>query len=171
MCLLAPRYILPCCSSSCQIRGISAWPYQPLALQKGCSMNLTTPSASAAPPGSSRLANSRWGSALGRAWHKLTLVHADDPVRYVLNRGFAYVLTVLILSLLLLALVAIPSNAPLGLKVVILLAFPLLGVIWWLNRQGTVYGAMLYVFMVATFSAFGSTPSSYASDPPVVHVI
>ena len=43
------------------------------------------------------LPNSLLFAALGRAWQWLTLVHTDDPVRSVLNRGFAAVIVVLTL--------------------------------------------------------------------------
>jgi hypothetical protein len=42
-------------------------------------------------------------TTLRRTWRWLTLVHSDDPVRAVLNRGFASVITVMLIIAIVLA--------------------------------------------------------------------
>src|SRR3954447_19601345 len=87
-------------------------------------------------------------AALRRAWQWMTLVHADDPVRYVLNRGFAHIITIIILFTILLTLITLTYAGVTIEGIVQLSTMPLLLLAWWLNRRGTVYGAAIYVAMV-----------------------
>jgi signal transduction histidine kinase/CheY-like chemotaxis protein len=134
-------------------------------------MQLTNPPPNTDSASSSRIANNLGVTILRRAWQWLTLVRTDDPVRAVLNRGFAYVITVLTLILLLLELVLIPSDGPINLKIVLLVALPLHLLMWWLNRRGTTYGAVLAVIWFVLAAALGSAPATYAGEFPVVHVL
>src|SRR5215213_2908388 len=109
-------------------------------------------------------------SALRRAWQWLTLIHADDPVRYVLNRGFAHIITIIILFTVLLTLITL-TNAGLATEGIVQLStIPLVLLAWWLNRRGTVYGAGIYVAMCVFATATGLAPSQYAGEHPTVHV-
>lgn len=130
-------------------------------------MNLppTTDSAFAPP-----IADTKKVSSLRRTWQWLTLVRADDPLRAVLNRGFAYMITTLTLILILLNLATLLSNAPTITKIVILAAIPFHLLMWWLNRRGTIYGTIVAVIWFVFATALGFRPSTYAGELPIVHV-
>jgi signal transduction histidine kinase/CheY-like chemotaxis protein len=97
-------------------------------------------------------------------------VHASDPLRLVLNSGFAYVITVIILLTVLLALTIIITNGPTAEVLANLIAIPILSLAWWLNRRGTPYGTVLYVLLCVLALAGGLEPSTYAGAYPTVHV-
>jgi signal transduction histidine kinase/CheY-like chemotaxis protein len=101
----------------------------------------------------------------------LTIVRAQDPLRTILNRGFAYVITAMTLIATLLALVFISIGDPIA--VVFLLTIPFFIIMWWLNRRGKPYGAMLYVLWCVVGIAVGMPPASYigATTPiPLVFI-
>lgn len=107
-------------------------------------------------------------SLIIRGWRWLLFVQTNDPVRYVVNRGFAYVIIVQITAAFLLGILFIVSRASIELQVVMLIAVPLQIFLWWLNRRGTIYGATVYAIWCALSSVLASTPTSYTSpDSPV----
>jgi signal transduction histidine kinase/DNA-binding response OmpR family regulator len=118
----------------------------------------------------SRITNSAWGISIRRGWQWITRVKSDDPVRYVLNRGFAYFISVLTLILILLALATVTANGFTAEALAQLITIPVFGVSWWLNRQGTSYGAALFAFDSAIANAIGINPIDYAGLRPTVLV-
>ncbi len=126
------------------------------------------PSADLVQPFWSRIATHPTNAALIRSWKWLTFVQTSDPVRYVVNRGFAYVITVQTIIAVLLVMLFVLSGAAIGLQVVVLLGVPMNTLMWWLNRRGTTYGATIYTVWCAISSVLGSTTSSYTgADSPV----
>jgi signal transduction histidine kinase/DNA-binding NarL/FixJ family response regulator len=113
-----------------------------------------------------RIVHGARASGLGRAWRWLTLVHADDPVRYMLNRGFAAVMLALILINVPLILTFI-VNGEIVKLLVSLVAIPCMLFVWWLNRRGLVYGALLFTLWCVMGSTLGIPPSSIHSDTHV----
>jgi signal transduction histidine kinase/CheY-like chemotaxis protein len=102
-----------------------------------------------------------------RIWRWLTLVNAQDPVRLVLNRGFAIIIVILALSASLLVPVFLISGE-LSVALVLLVTLPIDVFIWWLNRRGLIYGALLLVIWFALGNALGAPPASYAgSEIPI----
>ena len=95
-----------------------------------------------------------------RIWKWLTRVDTDDPVRHMLNHGFAAVLVVLTLIGMILAPVLIASGEPAGWAILLILPLHLL--CWWFNRRGNVNGELVYVLWVAIPLALGSIPSGFA---------
>src|SRR5687768_9281071 len=119
----------------------------------------------------SGIADSRGVAAFVEVGRWLTIVRTQDPLRAVLNRGFAYVITAMTLIATLLALVFISIGDPIAL--VFLLTIPFLIIMWWLNRRGKPYGAMLYVLWCIIGIAVGMPPASYigATTPiPLVFI-
>src|SRR5690349_20324200 len=106
-------------------------------------MQLTNPPPNPDSPAVSFTADLR-GSALFRAWRWLMVVHARDPVRLVLNRGFATIIVILALVACLLAPVFLISGER-SVALVLLVTLPIDAAIWWLNRRGLIYGALLLV--------------------------
>jgi signal transduction histidine kinase len=100
---------------------------------------------------------------LRRVWRWLTLVDAQDPVRLVLNRGFAVIIVILALSASLLVPVFLISGE-LSVALVLLVTLPIDVFIWWLNRRGLIYGALLLVIWFALGNALGAPPASYAGS-------
>jgi signal transduction histidine kinase/CheY-like chemotaxis protein len=133
-------------------------------------MNITSSSPSSSRLFWLRIINSRWATQLRRAWRWLTLVHASDPLRLVLNSGFAYVITIIVLLTVLLALTIIITNGPTAEVLANLIAIPILLLAWWLNRRGTPYGTVLYVLLCVFALASGLDTSTYAGEYPTVHV-
>src|SRR3954453_13178087 len=84
------------------------------------------------------------GSSLRRFWRWATLIHTDDPVRQVLNQGFASILIFFIFICVWLGL-ALSASGESAATLVAFVGIPVLILMWWLNRRGTVYGASLYV--------------------------
>jgi signal transduction histidine kinase/CheY-like chemotaxis protein len=125
-------------------------------------MQLTNPAPNTDRPPSPRSANNIGVTTLRHAWKWLTLVQADDPVRLVLNRGFAAVITVVILLNAVLGPALLMSDETAA-ALVTLVSIPFYTFLWWLNRRGTVYGATLFVLWAAIGITLGSIPSSYAS--------
>jgi signal transduction histidine kinase/CheY-like chemotaxis protein len=116
------------------------------------------------------MANNVVIAALRHAWSWATRVYTDDPLRYVLNRGFAYVNIAFIVILILLNIALLPGATPVITKIVLLTSLPLQISMWWLNRRGTPYGAIAYVVVAAINIAVGFIPETYAGESPVVHV-
>lgn len=110
-----------------------------------------------------RIVPAAWMTTVSRVWQWLTWVRADDPVRYTLNRGFASIISVIIPLAALLALFFLISHEPLPTKMVGFLGIVINTVIWWLNRRGTVYGAMLFVAWIILANSLGITPASVTS--------
>lgn len=107
------------------------------------------------------------GTSLRRFWQWATVVHTDDPVRLVLNRGFAGILLFFIFISIWLELALIASGETAAATVNVF-SIPVLILMWWFNRRGTVYGASLYVLWVITAIILGSPPASYAgADTPI----
>jgi signal transduction histidine kinase/CheY-like chemotaxis protein len=125
-------------------------------------MQLTNPAPNTDRPPSPRSANNIGVTTLRHAWKWLTLVQADDPVRLVLNRGFAAVITIVILLNAVLGPALLMSDETAA-ALVTLVSIPFYTFLWWLNRRGTVYGATLFVLWAAIGITLGSIPSSYAS--------
>ena len=134
-------------------------------------MQLTNPPPNTDSASSSGVANKLRVTILRHAWQWLTLVRATDPVRAVLNRGFAYVITTITLILILLNLATLLSSVPTITKMVILAAIPFHLLMWWLNRRGTIYGAVLAVIWFVLATALGTARTTYAGEFPVVHVL
>src|SRR5437868_5982528 len=128
-------------------------PIWPTVSRTGCRMQLTDPTPTTDRASSSRIANNIGATFLRRAWQWLTLVDSADPVRYVLNRGFASVISVLIPMVILLVPVFMTINPPTGL--VLLFTIPLQITMWWLNRRGTAYGAVLFMLWCVVGIAIG----------------
>ncbi len=107
---------------------------------------------------------------LRRAWQWLTYVHAVDPVRLVLNQGFAVVITLTgLISVLLWFVLTITNDRS---AVVLMVTFPVWVFTWWLNRRGTVYGTWLIVFWSVMGLTFGPLPaSSIGADTPTPLVL
>jgi signal transduction histidine kinase/DNA-binding response OmpR family regulator len=118
----------------------------------------------------SRIADSPWAIGLRRAWQWLTLVKADDPIRYVLNRGFAYIITILTVLAAVLTLMTFTTAGLTTEGIVQLTTIPLLSLAWLLNRQGTVYGAILFALINVLANATGLAPAEYAGEHPTIHV-
>ncbi|MEP7285557.1 MAG: PAS domain-containing sensor histidine kinase [Chloroflexota bacterium] len=104
---------------------------------------------------------SGWSARVRFAWAWLTFVEADDPVRYLLNRGFATILVVFALIDALLVPVLFLSDEHGGMLVA-LVALPIFFLMGWLNRRGTVYGAGLFTVWTILGVVLASKPSSYA---------
>jgi PAS domain S-box-containing protein len=105
--------------------------------------------------------------SLRRFWQWLTIVHSDDPIRLILNQGFANIIIIfaVISSLLLFALSA---SGEIAAAIVSIVSIPVQIFIWWLNRRGTVYGITLYVLWFIVAITLGSPPASYAGpDTPI----
>src|SRR5690349_16466841 len=113
-----------------------------------------------------RIVHGARASGLGRAWRWLTLVHAGDPVRYLLNRGFAAVMLALILINIPLIITFI-VNGEIVKLLVSLVAIPCMLFVWWLNRRGLVYGALLFTLWCVIGSTLGIPPSSIHADTHV----
>jgi signal transduction histidine kinase/CheY-like chemotaxis protein len=111
----------------------------------------------------SRSANNPGVTILRRAWQWLTLVRADDPVRLMLNQGFATIIVILALAASLLVPVFLISGE-LSVALVLLITLPIDIFIWWLNRRGLIYGALLLVIWFALGNALGAPPASYAGS-------
>ncbi|HJZ46392.1 MAG TPA: response regulator [Roseiflexaceae bacterium] len=109
-------------------------------------------------------------SSLARVWQWLTLVRADDPVRYALNRGFAYVQVAVLGIAILLTLILITTGGQPAEIAVNLLALPIYLLSLWLNRRGTIYGEVLFILMVVFATAAGLDPRDYAGPHPNIHV-
>jgi signal transduction histidine kinase/CheY-like chemotaxis protein len=107
---------------------------------------------------------------LARAWRWLTIVRADDPVRLVLNRGFAAIIVVLALSASLLVPVFL-INGELSVAFVVIITLPIEMFIWWLNRRGLVFGALLLAIWFALGNALGAPPASYAGSGTPIPLI
>jgi PAS domain-containing protein len=133
-------------------------------------MRIMQPTPSTDNASSDSTAGNPGAAALRRAWQWMTLINTDDPVRLALNHGFAYVIITLTLILMLLNLTTLLSNAPTITKIVILAAIPFHLLMWWLNRRGTIYGAIVAVIWFVFGTALGFTPSTYAGELPIVHV-
>jgi hypothetical protein len=118
----------------------------------------------------SRFAGSTRMATLRRAWQWLTLVRTNDPLRLVLNSGFAYITLVEFLFIVLLSFVNIVNGAPTIEIVVDLVAIPVIVVAWWLNRSGTTRGASLFTALCILGTAIGMRPSEYAGEIPFVHI-
>jgi PAS domain S-box-containing protein len=97
----------------------------------------------------------------------LTLIDTADPIRQVLNQGFA----VIILVFLSISLVMIPVlfiSGERAAAIISIIGLPVQGFMWWLNRRGTVYGATLFVFWIVLAVIVASPPSSYTRvDTPI----
>jgi PAS domain S-box-containing protein len=91
----------------------------------------------------------------------LLLVHSDNPIRLVLNRGFAVVLTLIILLAACMLPVLIASREYPG-AIVTAVGLPLHFFVWWLNRRGSVYGAGIYAIWLVIAIVLGSPPADYA---------
>jgi PAS domain S-box-containing protein len=99
-------------------------------------------------------------ASLRRLWDELIFVNAADPLRRLLNRGFATIVVVLVGFVVVLALTLFLVHDPA--LPVILLTSPVYFVAWWLNRRGTVYGIMLVVIWSTVAIVFGVEPTTYA---------
>jgi signal transduction histidine kinase len=107
---------------------------------------------------------------LRRVLQWLMLVQTGDPVRLVLNRGYASIIILEIFAAALLTFVYILTGRPHAEIAVVLVAIPLFILFWWFNRRGTTYGAIGFVLVCAFGTAIGVPPAQYAGVIPVVHV-
>jgi PAS domain S-box-containing protein len=108
------------------------------------------------------------GTSLRHAWQWLTLVRTDDPVRRVLNGGFA----ALIVALIPIALSAsLFGNDNAVLVLVDLVSVPIFAIAWWLNRRGTVLGALLLMIWAAVGIPLATPPSSYIDTETAVPLV
>src|SRR5690349_13946839 len=110
-----------------------------------------------------QLAEKRVILRLQTFWRWLTLIRSDDPVRRVLNRGFATVLIILC-TLVFLLMPALLLGGELS-------AF-LIAVVWglvsllmgWLNRRGTIYGAVLFTILFVVAVPLALPPANYVGS-------
>lgn len=106
-------------------------------------------------------------TAANRLWQWLTSVNCDDPIRQALNRGFAPIIIVFILITIVFVFITFLSG-DVGSGIVTLISIPIQMFIWWLNRQGTIYGAAIYVLWLLAAFVLVSPPASYAgADTPI----
>ncbi len=105
-----------------------------------------------------------------RALRWLTLVRTEDQMRTILNRGFAYAISILIPFTVLLALVTISrDNGVTTESLVHIISIPVELLAWWLNRRGTAYGAMVFALLCMFATVVGIPPVYYAGSYPIVH--
>lgn len=90
-------------------------------------------------------------------------------MRAILNRGFAYAISIIIPFTALLALVTIGRDGFTIESAVHIISIPLELLAWWLNRRGTAYGAMIFALMCTFATAVGISPAYYAGSYPVIH--
>jgi PAS domain S-box-containing protein len=127
-------------------------------------MQMTNP-ASFLPPHTSVSASAR--HKLLHALNWLLLVHSDNPIRRVLNRGFAVVIVLAVLIAGSMVPILVASGEPVG-AVATLVGLPLHLFVWWLNRRGASYAAAVYTVWLVVGIVLGSSPESYArADAPI----
>jgi signal transduction histidine kinase len=118
-----------------------------------------------------RFTNSSVARLIRRTWRWLTLVHTSDPLQQILNSAFAGVVVTLFLFSFILIPLTLIFNEPL-VTLVSFVTLPFYILLWWLNRQGTVLGAVLMVGWMILTLIVGMTPSSYtAIDSPIPLVL
>ncbi|HEX2619168.1 MAG TPA: PAS domain-containing sensor histidine kinase, partial [Phototrophicaceae bacterium] len=79
-------------------------------------------------------------------WRWLTIIHSDDPVRRVLNRGFITVLIILTAAIsLLLPVFLLSGELSAAISIIFWVLLSLF--MGWLNRQGTTYGAAVFTIL------------------------
>src|SRR5262245_9269851 len=100
-------------------------------------------------------------AAFRHAWQWLLFVIFNDPVPHVLYRCLAAIITVLTLFSMLLFFTCMASGEIIT-AMLCLAAMPFQILMWWLNRRGLVYGALLFVVWCVIGTTLGSIPSSYA---------
>jgi hypothetical protein len=110
-------------------------------------------------------------TALRRTWQWLTLVRTDDPVRKVLNRGFAVLLALWIVGGIAAAIADIVLGMPLTFVIVNGSILGLSLVAWWLNRRGSSFGALILALTLMIGMVTITDPATYAGPQPVVHVV
>lgn len=82
-------------------------------------------------------------------------------MRHTLNHGFAIILLLfMLIDGLLIPVLFLTNEIPS--MVVAVIAVPFLMLMWWLNRRGTVYGAVLYTVWNSVAIVLASDPASYA---------
>jgi signal transduction histidine kinase len=133
-------------------------------------MESTIPSSNSQRLSPINFGSNRWLAKILQAWQWLTLVHSDDPLRLILNRGYAYINTFLLIFDCLLLPPNILGKSSTNEIIVILLAIPMFVLAGLLNRRGTVYGAALFAFVTCFSSPLGLRPSEYAGIHPTIHV-
>src|SRR5687768_10124978 len=84
------------------------------------------------------------GTALRRFWRWVTFVHSADPIRQALSRGFASIITLFIFISVVFIFASFAAGE-IAAGMVTIVSIPVQIFIWWLNRQGTIYGAAMYV--------------------------
>ncbi|MBI3897223.1 MAG: EAL domain-containing protein [Gammaproteobacteria bacterium] len=125
-------------------------------------MESSTPSSSVHPTVRSRPLDNVVIASAVRLGRWLTRVHSGDPLRRALNRGFAAALVVLIVISAFVAPSVYFAAGKLHTALIALANVPLFVGAWWLNRRGTVYGAVLTTIVLAVASAVALLPPSYA---------
>ncbi len=101
-----------------------------------------------------------------KLWAWLTYIRTDDPLRRVLNRGFAAVSVGMILVSTVTAVYFIQSDTAVTSIAIAGIAFCALA--WWLNRRGTVLGAILFVVWSSFAIALASVPTgSVRENAPI----
>jgi hypothetical protein len=110
-------------------------------------------------------------TALRRAWQWLTLVRTDDPVRRVLNRGFAALLALWLVGGIAAAIADIVLGMPLTFVIVNGSILGLSLVAWWLNRRGSSFGALILALTLMIGMVTITDPATYAGPQPAVHVV
>jgi PAS domain S-box-containing protein len=96
---------------------------------------------------------------LRRIWQQLTWVNALDPLRRLLNQGFATIVIVMIGFSTLLAVTLFLVNDPA--LPIFLFTTPIYIFVWWVNRRGKEYGILMVVGWSILAIVFGTIPSTY----------
>ncbi|MEP7285558.1 MAG: ATP-binding protein [Chloroflexota bacterium] len=104
---------------------------------------------------------SRWSVAYTRLWDWLTFVQSSDPVRYLLNRGLAMIIVILLpISLFAILLSFAADGMGLTLIIIVIILMCLI-LTWWINRQGTVFGAVLFTLLAIFAIVSAAAPANY----------
>jgi signal transduction histidine kinase/CheY-like chemotaxis protein len=119
----------------------------------------------------SRFASTSMGNALIRAGRWWVKVQSDDPIRRVLNGGFSIIIGALEVNIVLLALSVWATGGSSTEILTDVISIPVMLLAWFLNRKGTVYGTVLFVFLCAAGTAVAVDPHTYAGPIPSTHAV
>jgi PAS domain S-box-containing protein len=117
----------------------------------------------------SRRQSTRVLAAARAAWRWWCTVYTDDPVRRVLNRGFATTLGIVLVILVVAFVVTASQPEMTGSATATAAIAPVTALAWWLNRRGTAHGAALMSIAVALAIGTVYDPFDFGPDFPVIH--
>jgi len=103
------------------------------------------------------------------AW--LLHVETNDPVRRVLNRGMAVIAVVVIGLIPCMMPVYLATNLSTTAIISILTAAIIITGVWWMNRKGSPFGAVLFSITICSINVISYDPQTYVSvqGNPVTH--